>query len=85
MNNTSKMLKKCIRNYIEGCFKMEKENMVFVGTFNEKELREGVDKKEIAKAKKEHGLNYIESKIVKKGGKPVAMKVWVCDYKSFTL
>lgn len=59
--------------------------MVLVGTFNENDLLMGKDKIAIKKAKEEHGLNYIESKLLKKGGKPVGIKIWVCDYESFTL
>ena len=62
---------------------MEKENKVLVGTFNDAELTEGKDKKAIAKAKKEHGLPFIISKFIKKGGEIVGMRVWVCDYETF--
>jgi len=41
----------------------------FVGTFNEQQLRNKEDKKAIENAQKKTGLKYIDSKIVKKGGK----------------
>jgi len=62
---------------------MEKENKVLVGTFNDSELMDGTYKEAVAKAKKEHGLPYIVSKFIKKGGKSVGMRVWVCDYETF--
>jgi len=40
-----------------------------VGTFDEAQLRKGEDKKAIEKAQKETGLKYIDSKVIKKGGK----------------
>jgi len=42
---------------------------VLVGKFNEQQLRNKEDKKAVEKAQKETGLKYIDSKIVKKGGK----------------
>lgn len=58
---------------------------VYVGQFTEDDLKNGVDKKKIAEAKKENNLKYVNTKLVKKGGKIVAMKVWVCDFDSFVL
>jgi hypothetical protein len=40
-----------------------------VGTFDETQLKNKEDKKAIEKAQKETGLKYIDSKIIKKGGK----------------
>jgi hypothetical protein len=42
---------------------------VLVGKFDEQQLRNKEDKKAVEKAQKETGLKYIDSKIVKKGGK----------------
>ena len=58
---------------------MNKESMVFVGAFNDSELMG----EEIKKAKKEHGLPFIVSKLIKKEGKTVGIKVWGCDYETF--
>jgi antirestriction protein len=40
-----------------------------VGVFNEAQLRNQEDKKAVEKAQKETGLTYVDSKIIKKGGK----------------
>lgn len=50
---------------------------VLVGKFNEKQLRDGEDKKAIEKAMKETGLKFIDSKIIKKNGKPHMMEVYL--------
>jgi hypothetical protein len=42
---------------------------VKVGTFDAKQLKNKEDKKAIAIAREESGLKYIDSKIIKKGGK----------------
>ena len=50
---------------------------VLVGKFNEKQLRDGEDKKAIEKKMKETGLKYIDNKIIKKNGKPHIMEVYL--------
>lgn len=57
---------------------------IFIGTFTEEDLKNGRDKQAISEAKeleqnKRNGLRFIESKIIKKSGKPHAMKVWLTD------
>jgi hypothetical protein len=42
---------------------------ILVGRFDEKQLKNKEDKKAIDKSQKESGLTYIDSKIIKKGGK----------------
>jgi hypothetical protein len=42
---------------------------VKVGVFDENQLRNKEDKKAVEKAQKETGLNYVDTKIIKKGGK----------------
>jgi len=49
--------------------KMAKGGRILVGRFDEKQLKNKEDKKAIEKAQKESGLTYIDSKIIKKGGK----------------
>lgn len=58
---------------------------VLVGTFNEQDLQEGKDKMAVEKAKAEHDLHYTETKYVKKKGKIIGIKIWVCDADTFTL
>lgn len=42
--------------------------MVLVGLFNEKDITNGTDKKAVEQKKQETGLQYTETKIVKKNG-----------------
>ena len=48
---------------------MARGGRILVGRFNEKQLKNKEDKKALAKAKKESGLTYTDTKIIKKGGK----------------
>lgn len=59
--------------------------MIYVGRFNEDDLRNGVDKKETKKAMEQHNLNYTETKLIKKSGKIVAMDIWVCNADEFKI
>jgi hypothetical protein len=56
---------------------MAKGGKVLVGRFDEKQLRNGEDKKAIEKKMKETGLKYIDSRIIKKNGKPHIMEVYL--------
>lgn len=58
--------------------------MIFVGKYDEHDLATGKDKIDVAKAKEETGLKYVESKIVKKRGKTY-LKIWVCTAEEFTI
>ena len=51
--------------------------MIYVGTFNEAQCRNREDKAILEKKKAETGLKYIRSRLVKKGGKIVGLKVWL--------
>ncbi len=53
-----------------------------VGEFNEQQLRKGEDKVAIDKAQKETGLTYIESKMIKKSGKPF-MQVYLVSNEDY--
>jgi hypothetical protein len=57
---------------------------VYVGQFGENELAEGIHKIRIKAAKTETGLNYTKTEFVKRKGKIVGMKVWVCDVDEAT-
>lgn len=52
---------------------------VLVGDFNEDDLKNKRDKIAVEQKKKETGLNYVNSKIIKHNGKMVALRLWVCD------
>lgn len=58
---------------------------VFVGEFSESDLDKGLDKQAAEKAMQETGLNYINSRFVKKNGKIVGMKVYVCTAGDFKI
>ena len=58
---------------------------VFVGQFNEKDIYEGKDRIAVEDAKARTGLQYTNTKFVKKGGNIVGLKIWVCDADTFTI
>ena len=53
-----------------------------VGEFNEQQLRKGEDKIAIEKAQNQTGLTYIQSKVIKKGGKPF-MQVYLISNEEY--
>ncbi len=59
--------------------------MIYVGRFNEEEMKKGLDKKAIKQKQKETGLKYVESKIIYKNKAPIAMDIWVCTAEEFTI
>lgn len=59
--------------------------MIYVGRFNEEQLKNGEDKKAVEEKKKETGLKYVESKIVYKNKKPIGLDLWVCTAEEFTI
>lgn len=59
--------------------------MIYVGRFNESEIKEGIDKIKTKEAMNNHNLRYTNTKLIKKAGKIVAMDIWVCDKDEFAL
>lgn len=57
----------------------------YVGRFSEKDIRAGLDKKAVEKAKEETGLSYTNQEIVYKNQKPIAIKLYVCDLEHMLL
>ena len=57
---------------------------IYIGKFNEEELRNNKDKKEIKKVQEKNaGYDYIDSQLIKKGDKIVGINVWICNkYRS---
>lgn len=55
--------------YVKKGTKFADGGRVKVGVFDENQLKNKEDKKAVQKAQKETGLNYVDSKIIKKGGK----------------
>ena len=58
---------------------------VLVGTFNENDLVNGKDKVETQRMKEETGYNYTNTEFVKRKGKIVSMKVYVCSMEDFKM
>lgn len=56
-----------------------------VGQFMEEELRKGIDKLEVKKAKEETGLKYTNSSYVKRKGEIVGLKLYVCTAEEMNL
>lgn len=55
---------------------------ILVGDFNEEQLTAGEDKLAVEKKKKETGLEYVSTKIVKIKGKP-HLRIWVESLDDF--
>ena len=49
-----------------------------VGVFSLEDIEEGKDKREVMEMEARTGLGYTNTKVIKKNGVPVALKVWVC-------
>ena len=69
-------------NYEQGGDIIAKGGRILVGRFDEKQLKNKEDKKAIEKAQKESGLTYIDSKIIKKGGK-MFMEVYLIPNEEY--
>lgn len=59
--------------------------MIYVGRFNEEDLKNGRDKIETKKAMEKHNLNYTNTKLIKRSNKIIAIDIWVCDKDEFTI
>lgn len=51
--------------------------MIFVGQFNENQLRNGEDKMLVSEMMKETGLKYTRTAFVEQGRKIIGLKVWL--------
>lgn len=51
----------------------------FVGSFSETDIKNGLDRVAVEKAKAETGLQYTNQEYIKKGGIPVGIKLYVCS------
>lgn len=55
-----------------------------VGTFNEQQLRNGEDKLAVSKCKEQDPtLKYVKTEFVKKGGKIIAMKIFLLTSEEY--
>ena len=59
--------------------------MIYVGRFNEEDLKKGKDKIEVKKAMEKHNLKYTNTKLVQKSNKIIGIDIWVCDENEFTI
>ncbi len=59
--------------------------MVYVGQFNETELKSGLDKQQVEKMKCESNgvLKYTKTRLVKKSGKIVGLKIWLMTSEEY--
>ena len=57
--------------------------MVYIGQFNEQQLREGKDKSLVAQKMNETGLKYTKTEFVKKGSKIVGLKIWLVTNEEY--
>lgn len=58
---------------------------VFVGQFSEAEVANGLDKVCVADAQEQTGLVYTDTQLVKRKGKIVGIKIWVCDLEDMRI
>jgi uncharacterized protein YjhX (UPF0386 family) len=74
-----------VLGYLEEKMKLAKGGRILVGRFDENQIRNKEDKKAVEKAQKETGLKYVDTKIIKKGGKMILEVFLIPDeeyYKS---
>lgn len=57
----------------------------YVGEFSAHDLICGFDKIAVENAMYETGLKYTNTKLVKRNGEVVAMKIWVCDMQDLKI
>ena len=55
---------------------------IWVGDFNEDDLKNKVDKEVVANVQKRTGLGYTLTKIIKKNGEK-RLRIWVCDLETW--
>ena len=59
--------------------------MLYVGQFNESQLIAKEDKKAIEKVQQDNdSLKYVDTKLVKKKGKIVAIKIWLLTVEEYS-
>jgi hypothetical protein len=56
--------------------------IIYIGQFNEEEIKRGKDKAKLKEIQKKTGLKYNHTRLVKKQGEIAAIKVWACDIEN---
>lgn len=67
-----------MENYIPG-------KGILVGTYTLSDIEIGLDRADVAVAMERTGLKYTNTKIIKKNGKPVSLRIWVCTAEDFEI
>lgn len=57
--------------------------MIYIGQFNENQLRNGEDRVLVSKKMEETGLKYTRTAFVKKGRKIIGLKVWLLTNEEY--
>lgn len=58
---------------------------VWVGEFNEEQLKNSVDKKCVENMKKITGLDYVNTKIARGNHGEKVLRIWVCNAEDFKI
>lgn len=58
---------------------------IYVGEFSEKDLEIGLDEVRVSEMKEKTGMNYTNTKLVKRDGKIVGLRIWVCNAEDFEI
>ncbi len=56
---------------------------IYIGLFNEEQCRQGADKTLVEQKKAETGMKYTRTRLVKKGGRIVGLKVWLLTSEEY--
>lgn len=56
---------------------------IYIGQFNEEQCRQGADKALVEQKKAETGMKYTRTKLVKKGGRIVGLKIWLLSNEEY--
>ena len=79
VKQTAKKVTRTVKKQVK---KFEGGGRIKVGVFNEAQLKNKEDKQAVEQAQKETGLTYIDSKIIKKGGK-IFMEVYLIPNEEY--
>ena len=58
---------------------------IYVGTFNEQDLKEHKDKQALEKVQEKTGLQYTNTKLVMKRKEIIGIKVYACNSEDFKI
>lgn len=58
---------------------------VWVGEFNEEQIKKGIDKKCVEFMKQKTGLKYVNTKIARGDHNEKVLRIWVCNVEDFKI